>query len=247
MHRYEACSDDFYINLNLNTEMELTNNRETVLHFFELFRRRYPMMRNFYCRDQGENVLEEDKESGRYRWATVEKKRICSGSVNPDTLESTIEQHATFLELAPAALAISPLDCESLNLMFGFDFTYRGNHNRLISEALGLPPAFEGVLDDARTSAIAYEPSIQFALDENCCIQCRLSVESRTTAYHVRSGEFPEDQLSVYVTARRFGSLDDGESHVDVLNELMEVCVNTLDHYVVDQVLLPLQQTIAIK
>ena len=247
MHRYEACSDDFYINLNLNTEMELTNNRETVLHFFEMLQRRYPTMRNFYCRERGENVLEEDKDNGQYRWATAEKKRICSGYVNPTTLESAIEQHGHVLDLAPAALAISPLDCESLNLMFGFDFTYRGNHNRLIAEALGLPPAFEGLLDTAGSSAIAYEPSLQFALDDDCRTQCRLSVESRTTAFHVKAGEFPEEQLSVYVTARRFGSLDAGESHADVLRKLMEVCTNTLDHYIVDQVLLPLQQTIAMK
>jgi len=224
MHRYEACSDDFYINLNLNTEMELSNSRETVLHFFELMQRRYPAMRNFYCRDRGENVLEEDKENGQYRWATVEKKRICSGYVNPPALETAIEQHGHFLDLAPAALAISPLDCESLNLMFGFDFTYRGNHNRLISEALGIPPAFEGMLDQPNSSAIAYEPSIQIALDDECRLQCRLSVESRTTAYHVRAGEFPEEQLSVYLTLRRYGSLEPDGSYVKTLEMLQIPC-----------------------
>lgn len=247
MHRYEACSDDFYINLNLNTEMELTNNRETVLHFFELFQRRYPTMRNFYCRGQGENVLEEDKDNGQYRWATVEKKRICSGYVNPTSIESAVEQHGHFLDLAPAALAISPLDCESLNLMFGFDFTYRGNHNRLIANALGITPAFDGLLDQHGSSVIAYEPSIQIALDPECRLQCRLSVESRTTAYHVRAGEFPEEQLSVYVTARRFGSLQSGEALSDVLQNLSKVCTDALDTYVVDQVLMPLQQTISMK
>ncbi len=43
----------------------------------------------------------------------------------------------------PYALAVSPLDCESLNVMFGFDYTYRGNHNRLVAEAQGLAPALE--------------------------------------------------------------------------------------------------------
>ena len=38
-------------------------------------------------------------------------------------------------------------------------------------------------------------------------MQCRLSIETRTNAYQVRTGEFPEEQLSVYVTARRYGSL----------------------------------------
>ena len=35
MNRYSSLSDDFYVNMNLSTEMELPANRETVLHFFE--------------------------------------------------------------------------------------------------------------------------------------------------------------------------------------------------------------------
>lgn len=244
MHRYRNCGDDFYVNLNLNTEMELGSSRETTLHFFDLLRKKYPTMRNFYCRDRGENVLEEDKTLGNYRWATVEKKRICSGQVNPESLDSTIEQHRFVLDLVPHALSISTLDCESLNLMFGFDFTYRGNHNQLISEALGVPPAFEGLLDLPGARAIAYEPSIQIAVEEDCRLQCRLSVESRSGAYHVRTGEYPEEQISVYVTARRFGSLDQGETYGDVLDRLVAVCTQTVDDIAMEQVLLPLQQTI---
>ena len=39
----------------------------------------------------------------------------------------------------PFSLSVSPLDCESLNIMFGFDFTYRGNHNQLLVEAWAWP------------------------------------------------------------------------------------------------------------
>jgi hypothetical protein len=34
-----------------------------------------------------------------------------------------------------------------------------------------------------------------------------MSIESRTNAFQIRTGEFPEDQLSVFVTARQNGSL----------------------------------------
>ncbi len=247
MHRFGSFSDDFYINLNLNTEMEMKHSRETVLHFFEQLQKRYPMMRNFYARDRGEHVLEEDKDKGHYRWATVESKRICSGHVNCDSLEAALEQHELILELAPYSLSLSPLDCESLNLMYGFDFTYRGNHNQIVAEALGVAPAFESLLDMPNATAIAYEPAIQIALDENCRVQCRLSVETRTSAYHVRTGEFPEEQLSVYVTGRRYGSLNPGESYVDVMRSLDVICQQVVDEYVIEQVLRPLQQTIAMR
>ncbi len=68
MNPYDSLCDDFYINMNLGTEMELPTNRETVLHFFERVRKTYPTMRNFYCRDRGDFVLEEDKDKGNYRW-----------------------------------------------------------------------------------------------------------------------------------------------------------------------------------
>ena len=109
------------------------------------------------------------------------------------------------LELIPYYLTVSPIDCESLNVMFGFDFTYRGNHNQLVAEALGLPPALDRLTEISGGTIISHEPSIQLALDEDCRLQARLSVETRTSAYHVRTGDFPEEQLSVYLTARRYG------------------------------------------
>jgi hypothetical protein len=225
--------------------MELSQSRESVLHFFELIQKKYPSMRNFYCRDRGECVLEEDKSRGHYRWATVENRRVCSGYVNPASMEEVISQHELILETAPFALSVSSLDCESLNLMYGFDFTYRGNHSQLIREVLGAPTALESVADLAGATTIAYDPSIQFALDEDCRLQCRLSVETRTSAYHVRTGEYPEEQLSVYVTARRYGSLDPGESMTDILHRLDDICREVVDNHVLENVLLPMQQLIA--
>ena len=247
MSRYQNFSDDFYINLNLNTEMDLPKGRETVLHFFEQLQRRYATMRNFYTRERNEFVLEEDKDEGRYRWATVEPRRICAGQVNPESVEEALDLHRQIMDSAPYMLSVSPLDCESINMMFGFDFTYRGNHNELIAEALGVMPAFEGFLERSAGRSVAFEPSIQIALDDECRLQCRLSVESRTNAFHLRTGQFPEEQLSVYVTARRFGSLEQNETFVDAINQLSKICQEVIDDHVLDNVLRPLQQAIALR
>jgi hypothetical protein len=114
-------------------------------------------------------------------------------------------------------------------------------------EALGTVPAFERILDYPGARLVANEPSIHFALDENCRTQCRISVESRTSAYHIRTGEFPEEQISVYLTVRRYGSLDSSETYVETLNNLRQHAVEIMDSYVIENVLVPLQQTIAIK
>ena len=246
MGRYHGFCDDYYLNINLNTETELPQTRETVLHFFEQVKKRYPQMRNFYSRERGEYVLEEDKYRGDYRWTSVENRRISSGYVNPPSLEEAMKQHSMVLDLIPYTLSVSSLDCESLNVMYGFDFNYRGNHNQLLVDALGIIPAFEKIGQIPGATLLANEPSIQFALDEDCRSQCRLSIESRTTAYHVRTKEYPEEQISVYFTARRYGSLETGETFVSAMQKLADVCREIVDGYIVENVLRPLQQTIAI-
>jgi hypothetical protein len=227
--------------------MELPNNRETILHYFERLQKKYPSMRNFYCREKGDFVLEEDKDGGQYRWATIEPRRVCSGQVNPETVETALEQHRLVLDLVPYMLSVSPLDCEALDLLFGFDFTYRGNHNQLVAEALGLCPAYERLFDLPGATVINYEPSFTISLDEECRTQCRVSLETRTNAYQVRTGEYPEEQLSVYVTARQYGSLGPDTTYASALERLTGVCHDVVQNYVVDQVLRPLARTIALK
>ncbi|MDY0167785.1 MAG: hypothetical protein RBS80_14655 [Thermoguttaceae bacterium] len=247
MNPYSSLCDDFYINMNLGTEMELPTSRETVLHFFERIQKTYPTMRNFYCRDRGDFVLEEDKDQGAYRWCTIEPRRVCSGQVNPDTVADALSQHKLVLELAPYTLSVSPLDCEALDLLYGFDFTYRGNHNQLLVEALGVSPAMERIAEIPGATVISHEPMITVALDADCRLQFRLSVETRTNAYQVRTGDFPEEQLSVYVTARQYGSLGPDHTYAETMDRLNEVCIEMLEAHVIENVLRPLARTIALK
>ncbi len=247
MNQYASYADDFYLNLNLSTEMELSSHRETILHFAEQMQKCYPEMRNFYSRDKGDFVLEEDKDGGSYRWCAIDAKRIGSGYVNPSDINQAVEQHRRVLELAPYELSLSPLDCEAMDLLIGFDFNCRGNHNQIVAEALGLSPAFEKFSTLGGGKYIAFEPSLTLSLDEECRTQCRLAIETRTSPYHIRTGEYQEDQLSVYVTARRYGSLDPGVTYVEMLSLLSDVCFEALDNCVVETVIEPLAKTIALR
>jgi hypothetical protein len=247
MAAYASLADDFSVNVNLATEMELPSHRETILQYFERVQRHYPSMRKFYCRDKRDYVLEEDKEQGRYRWAAVEAKRLCSGQVNPPSIEAALEQHRLVLDLAPAYLSVSPLDCEALDVLFGFDFAFRGNHNALLAEALGVGAAFDRVGEMPGGRVINYEPSLTMSLDEDCRVQVRVSTETRTNAFQVRTGEFNEEQLSVYVTARQYGSLEPQTTFVEVTERLAQLAREVVDTCVVEQILKPLARTISLK
>jgi hypothetical protein len=245
MNRYSTLAHDFCVNMNLNTELPLPNSRETVLDFFGRVQKSFPMMRNFYTRENGDFVLEEDKDQPLYRWISMEARRICSGFVNPPDLDTAVEQHRLILELVPYMLTVSPLDCEALDYMLGFDFMYRGNHDALVARALGTGSAFDGFIDLAGATVLNCEPSLTISLDESCRLQARLFIETRTNAYHVRRNEFPEDQISVYFTVRQYGSMEHDASFVERFGQLRARSEQLMDEFVIDQVLLPLGQAIA--
>jgi hypothetical protein len=246
MDSYSSLADDYYVNMNLSTEMDLSGSRETILHYVEQLQKKYPEMRNFYARDKGDFVLEEDKDGGNYRWCSLEPRRLSSGFLNPPTVDDALDQHRAALEIAPYALSLSPLDCEALDVLIGFDFTYCGNQNQLLAEALGVPPAFEHLAAMPGCTFINNEPSMTLALDHDCRIQCRVGVETRTNAYQIRTGEYQQEQLSVYVTARQYGSLELGTTYVEAIDELASVARDLVETYIADAVLEPLARTISL-
>lgn len=245
MNEYASLADDFYINMNLNTEMQLPAARETVLGFFERIQKQYPSMRNFYTRENGDFVLEEDKDQGHHRWVSLEPRRVCSGAVNAPQIDEAIAQHSLVLELVPYMLSVSPLDCEALDYMLGFDFAYRGNHDALVAEALGACHGLDQLVDIPGSQILSYEPSMTISLDDACRRQARLMIETRTNAYQVRRGEFPDDHISVYFTVRQYGSLDFNSSYEETLQQLRVTCEELFERHVKHQVLRPLQQAIS--
>lgn len=240
-------ADDFYVNINLNTEMELPRGRETILGFCDRMQKTYPEMTHFYTRDSGDFVLEEDKEKGSYRWVSVEARRLCSGCVNPAQIDEAFTQHELALELAPYHLSISTLDCEALDLLFGFDFTYGGNHDEIVAEALGIGKSLEALFEVPGTRMINYEPSITFALDESCRLQCRLSIETRTNAYQIRTGDFNDDQLSVYFTVRQYWGFGAKTSFVESLQRQRRIGEEMVDSHILPNIVRPLAQAISTK
>jgi hypothetical protein len=245
MNRYISDADEFYVNVHLNTEMELPNNRDTVLHFFEQMKKGFPELRNFYSRENGDLVLESEKEDDSQRWLAIEPRRLCSGHFNPEVLDDSFRQHELVLDLAPHLLTISLLDCEALDVMFGFDFHFEGNHDEVVREAVGLGHGLEGLFDLSRAQVINYEPSITLALNESCQLQCRLAIETRTNTYKARTREFGDDQISVYFTVRQYWGMGPDMSFVESMRRQREIGEEILQQSVIPRIVRPLAQVIA--
>src|SRR5437667_2468434 len=247
MNLYTSLCDDFGVYVYLNTKMELPSRRETVLHFFDSLQKTFPQMTDFECRESGEYVLEEDREQGSYRWVTLESQRFSTGYVNPPTLEAADTQHERILELAPYHLDFSPLDCEAMDVLFAFDFMFAGNHDEVVAEALWENTTLESLVQMPGTRVINYEPSLMLALDEACRLQSRLSIETRTNAYQVRTAQFQEAPISVYFTVRQYWGRQPFKTFGESYRNQRRICQELVDSHIIPGVVRPLAQTIATK
>jgi hypothetical protein len=142
-------------------------------------------------------------------------------------------------------LSVSPLDCEALDFLMGFDFAYKGNHDELVAEAFGPGTALESLLTLPGSKPLSFAPSVTISLDDTCRRQCRLVVETRTSAYQVKRNEYGEEPISVYFTVRQYGSQPHDSSLARTFVELREAAEHLLQEHVVDQILKPLAAAIS--
>ncbi len=207
---FNSLCDDFYVDLHINTELDLPCERDTVLSFFERIERQFPTMGNFRRRDNGDFIIEEERDGQKYRWVSLEMDRICAGCANPTNIEEAYSLHRAVLEVAPYMLGVSHLDIESLDVSFTMDFDCRGNHNEVVAEALYGSSPFAGLLDMPDARPLGFSPTTIIALDEGCYTQARIAVESRTSIYEVRNKRYkPDEPISLYFTIRRYPSPDE--------------------------------------
>jgi hypothetical protein len=247
MNPYSSLCDDFSAYVYINTKTDLPNHRETVLHFCDAIQKTCPQMTDFDCRESGEYVLEEDREQGSYRWIGLEHRRICSGYMNPPSLEDADKHHERILELAPYHLDLSPLDLEAMDVLFAFDFMFSGNHDEVVAEALGLHTTLESLIQLPHAKVINFEPSLMMALDDQCRLQCRLNIETRTNAFMVRTGQYPEAPISVYFTVRQYWGRQPYKKFGESYENQRKILQEMVDNHIVPAVVRPLAQAIAAK
>ncbi|MGL6097206.1 MAG: hypothetical protein ACRC7O_15590 [Fimbriiglobus sp.] len=243
MNDYGTVSDDFGIYVHLASKVEMPTGRETVLHFFDAVRRHDPKLTDFEKRD-GEYVLEEDREADCYRWVSLDGRRLSLGFVNPTDAAELDRQTEWALDAAPFHLGMSGLDADSLDVMYYFDFDYTGNHDEVVAEALATGGPFESLTKSPAGRVLQFQPTVSVALDESCLLQARLAVETRTTGYQVRTGNYAESAISVYFTLRQFWTRQPFPTFAESYRNQRKLLDAMVAEHVVPNVLQPLARTI---
>ena len=244
---FGSVCDDFYTATRLFLKLEMGLDRETVLHFFDRIRKVFPRMNRFRRREDGGLVLEEDPgESASRRWVRLEPHSVRFGHFAPPNSSSLREMAEIVLEHAPYHLTLNDLDYDHLEVVYGFDLQYRGNHDRLIAETLWADHPISGFLFGKDVvQPIDTQPYFGVALTPGCDLQAYVQVKSRSTTYEIRTGEYDEQPLSICLILRKYWAGDQGATLLQAHQRLFDLCEELAAEKVVPILVHPLAQAIA--
>jgi len=245
---YTSLCDDFYVDMYVNTELDLPTQRDTILAFFERLQKQFPTMGCFYRRKENECYLEEDRSLGQYRWVGLEADRIGSGMVNPANLEDVYCQDRLVLDIMPYMLGVSHLDIDSLDVTFVMDFDYGGSHDEVIAEALFGSTAFSCLLDLPDASPIGFSPTVVVALTSDERTQARISVESKTSVCEPgRNKRWSDEAITLSFTIRRYPSTAEKFDALESFEEQCGLIERLMVEKIVPNFVQPLAEIIAQK
>jgi hypothetical protein len=263
-------ASDFYVNQRINLKMDLPMRRDTVLSLFDRVRKELPHMERFRRYDH-ELALESrgDSASGSHhgfggpgshqprgqQWLAVRKTSVRSGSVNPTTSDQAYALHELATQAAPCFLDITALDIDHVELLYGFDLPAAGNHDAIVFSALmsGSPLAALVEAKPARTSIAAssrghipvdFQPLLGVALTDELDVQAHVEVKTRTSARQVRTGEYRDDPISVYMIVRKYGPFADVRELPDIIAALRQRGEDLVENCIVPRLLMPIREAI---
>jgi len=202
---FGALCSDFYINQKLAVRMDLPHNRETLLELFERIRKDRPEMSRLR-RYEGELALESAPEDGSYEWAALRRMSVRSGVVNPSSMPEAYRLHRLLLEIAPFYLSLSPVEIDYLEILYGFDFEARGNHDEIVFEALYADSPLGRLVEGPQAQAVDVQPTFSFALDEKRTTRITVEVKTRHGS-DSDPAKFDGEPISVFLVLRRNGPI----------------------------------------
>jgi hypothetical protein len=240
---YKALCNDFYVNMKLTLKMDLPKSRESLLDMFERLRRTFPEMKNFR-RYKDECALESPQVEFPHRWAAVKGSHLRSGTVNADLMDDAYTLHHMLLKLAPSYLSISPLDVDYMELLYGFDLHAPGNHDSIVLDALLAGSPLSALIDVPDTTPIDFQPMVGLAMPRRGDLEVFFEVKTRPGQGQIRREPQAGEPISIYLTLRKFGPIEEITDLPGILTDLSEKGEELVRSRVVPGLLVPIREAI---
>jgi hypothetical protein len=240
---FGALCTDFYINQKLALKMDLPQERETILHFFDRVRKAVPAM-NRFRRYEGEMALETPRREAEYQWLALRRNSVRCGHVNPPSMDEAYNFHRLMLRLTPHFLTVSPLDVDYVELMYGFDLECKDNHDSVVFEALieGTPLAETFKIPGAKMLDV--QPVFGVTLSESGDTQAYFEVRTRRKSRRGSSRPYNEEPISLFLTVRKYGPVDSVDDLPKVFDLLAQHCETLATEHFVPRLLTPIARHI---
>ncbi len=242
---YKALCSDMYVNLKLAFHNELDTSRQVTLEFFDRLRKEFPGLQTFR-QVQGELAVESAPGINPQHWVAVRGNCVRAGAVNPESFEQAYQLHAAVLELAPYYLGISPLDIDYYETLFGFDIEASGDHDRIVFESLLRGSPLAGLVDDMGAAPIDAQPILGVSLRGPGVprrSEAYFEIKTRPTTVSERPTE--GEPISVYLTVRRHGPMDDVTTPKLEFADLGNCGERLIEHSVIPRLIQPIRAFIA--
>ncbi|GIW74342.1 MAG: hypothetical protein KatS3mg103_0864 [Phycisphaerales bacterium] len=239
---YKALCSDMYVNLKLAFHSELDTSRQATVEFFDRLRKEFPALQAFR-HVAGELALESTPGADPQHWVAVRANCVRAGAVNPQSFDEAYKLHATVLELAPYYLGISPLDIDYYEALFGFDIDAPGDHDQIVFESLLRGSPLARLVEDTGAPPIDAQPILGLALREDGLPhRCEAYFEVKTRP---SNGTAPQEPISVYLTVRRHGPMDDIATPKIEFSDLSRCGERLIEASVVPRLIQPIREFIA--
>jgi len=244
---FGARCDEFTTACKLTVKLALDPERETVLHFLDMIRRKFPALTQLRQHDQRGLILEESPHAdGQCRSIRLNARGLRIACRRPAKVGSLHALARLTLRQAPFHLTFSPIDYDALEASWAFELDYRGNHDQLVAETLMVDHPLWGFLADDRVHhPIECQPYLGVALSKSCDLQAYLEIRSRTTTYELRTGQYEKRPLTVTLRVRRYWGFGAPSDPATVYNDLVRIGETIAAERIVPQVVNPLADAIA--
>ncbi len=244
---FHTVCDDFYVSCRLFLKLDLALERDTVLSFLDRVRKEYPSLAKLRRRSDGCLVLEEPGDGGESRrWVRLEPDSLRFGQFGPPSTAAVRQMGEVILEHAPYHLTFSDLDFDHLEVCYGFDLEYGGNHDQMVAETFYADHPLAGfLLGDEAVHTIESQPYLGIALTPECDVQAYVEINTRTSTFEVRTGEYEKTPISVRLTVRKYWTASQPCTLLEAQRMLFETADDLATRRVVPVMVTPLAQAIA--
>ena len=99
--------------------------------------------------------------------------------------------------------------------------------------------------EEEGAKAVDFQPTVTVSLSDDCRLQARIDVVTRTNSYQVRTGDYSDDVISVYLIVRRYWGDRPKESFAAMFQQLAERADQLCMNHVVPRILRPISAAIA--